>query len=40
MKRKALFALALLPLLTSFLTGCVIYEEEPHWHHPHGWYYR
>jgi hypothetical protein len=26
--------------LTSFLTSCVVYEEEPHWHHPHGWYYR
>ncbi|HZS81564.1 MAG TPA: hypothetical protein VFA50_01735 [Stellaceae bacterium] len=40
MRAKAKLVLALLPLLAGLLSGCVVYETGPGWHHPHYWDYR
>jgi len=37
MKRAARLALVMLPLLAGLLSGCVVYERGPAWHHPYYW---
>ena len=40
MKRTARLALIMLPLLAGLLSGCIVYERDAGWHHPHYWDYR
>jgi hypothetical protein len=34
MNRAVRLALVMLPLLCGLLSGCVVYERGPAWHHP------
>jgi hypothetical protein len=40
MKRNFKIALPLLLALGGILSGCVVYEPAPYWHHPHYYYWR
>jgi hypothetical protein len=38
MKRRAKIALLLIPFLTMALSGCIVYDDGPHY--PHHYYWR
>jgi len=33
MKRRAILALILMPMLAGLLSGCIVYEDGPRYHH-------